>query len=113
MAGIDPETRVRVQERDQGLCRYCGASNVPMTIDHLVPVSRGGSNRMENLVLACEGCNGEKGHKAPEAVGLRLLASGERLPEAEYAAVRDRRIRRWQKSKRRTRYDVMPDWMQQ
>ncbi len=42
-------------------CCYCGATNVLLQIDHVVPKARGGSDRVSNLVLACEACNLEKG----------------------------------------------------
>lgn len=41
-------------------CAYCGARNVPLNIDHIVPRARGGSNRISNLTLACIPCNTEK-----------------------------------------------------
>ncbi|MEU4493093.1 RNA-guided endonuclease IscB [Streptomyces sp. NPDC023998] len=42
-------------------CAYCGATGVPLNIDHVRPRSRGGSNRISNLVLACISCNQAKG----------------------------------------------------
>ncbi|WP_268246622.1 RNA-guided endonuclease IscB [Streptomyces gelaticus] len=42
-------------------CAYCGASGVPLNIDHIRPRSRGGSNRVSNLTLACISCNQAKG----------------------------------------------------
>ena len=53
--------------RDGASCFYCGrqlATGEPFsrpTIEHVVPVSRGGSNALENLVLACKPCNLAKG----------------------------------------------------
>ena len=38
-------------------CVYCGAIDVPLQVEHIVPKSRGGSNRVSNLTLACEPCN--------------------------------------------------------
>lgn len=52
--------RKAVKRRDKGLCRYCGNSSGPWEIDHIVPVSRGGSNNRSNLVLACTRCNQKK-----------------------------------------------------
>ena len=55
-------------ERDGDRCHYCGSGftevNSP-TIDHLVPRSRGGNNRLANLVLACRPCNHAKGGTLP------------------------------------------------
>ncbi|WP_278634249.1 RNA-guided endonuclease IscB [Sutterella wadsworthensis] len=42
-------------------CVYCGAQNVPLNIDHVVPRAAGGSDRVSNLVLACISCNQKKG----------------------------------------------------
>lgn len=42
-------------------CAYCGATEVPLNLDHIVPRARGGSNRVSNLACACIPCNLEKG----------------------------------------------------
>ena len=47
-------------------CVYCGRSGVPLEIDHVVPRSRGGSNRVSNLVLSCHSCNQAKGNRPIE-----------------------------------------------
>jgi len=50
-----------VFRRDKFKCRYCGADNVPMTVDHLVTWESGGPNTRENLVAACARCNNKRG----------------------------------------------------
>lgn len=47
-------------------CAYCGRYDVPMTQDHVVPISRGGSHSAENVVPACKSCNSGKGARTPE-----------------------------------------------
>ena len=47
-------------------CHYCGAGNVKLTRDHVVPISRGGSDCIENVVPACMSCNASKGNKLVE-----------------------------------------------
>jgi 5-methylcytosine-specific restriction endonuclease McrA len=42
-------------------CTYCGVKNVPLEIEHITPKSKGGSNRISNLALACRECNQSKG----------------------------------------------------
>lgn len=42
-------------------CAYCSISNVPLQIEHIVPKSKGGSNRVSNLCIACQTCNQKKG----------------------------------------------------
>lgn len=47
-------------------CTYCSAENIPLEIEHLVPKSKGGSNRLSNLTLACRKCNETKSNKPIE-----------------------------------------------
>ena len=47
-------------------CAYCGKKDVPLQIEHIHPTSKGGSNRVSNLCLACEKCNQKKGNKSIE-----------------------------------------------
>lgn len=56
----------RLLKSQKGLCYYCRARmGDAYTMDHVVPVSRGGSNSPENLVLACRSCNSRKGTRLP------------------------------------------------
>jgi len=61
------EVREYLLEKFGRKCVYCGAENVPLNIDHVVPRAKGGSNRVSNLVLACVKCNQKKGAKTVEA----------------------------------------------
>ena len=54
-----------ILERDGALCRYCGSVD-DLTIDHVTPLARGGSNDLANLVVACRSCNSSKGARALE-----------------------------------------------
>ncbi|MDJ0775521.1 MAG: RNA-guided endonuclease IscB [Mastigocoleus sp. MO_167.B18] len=47
-------------------CTYCGKKDVPLQIEHIYPKSKGGSNRVSNLCLACEKCNQKKGNRTVE-----------------------------------------------
>jgi len=51
-----------------GKCHYCGAQCAfsELTLDHIVPVADGGSNSLDNLVLACRPCNVRKGKKSKD-----------------------------------------------
>lgn len=62
---LSKRTRFEVFKRDDFQCRYCGARapSVLLHIDHIVPVADGGSNALENLISACDGCNLGKGAK--------------------------------------------------
>jgi hypothetical protein len=70
-----PYSRRGVYERDNGQCQFCGlhVHRHRMTIDHLVPVSRGGGTDWLNCVLACNRCNHVKGNRTPVEAGLTLL----------------------------------------
>jgi len=50
-------------------CAYCGKTDVPLEIDHIIPKSRGGSNRVSNLTIACHECNQSKGNRTAEEFG--------------------------------------------
>lgn len=61
--------RYEILRRDNHTCRYCGESapDVKLTIDHVVPVSLGGSDEPTNLVAACPDCNAGKAASNPDA----------------------------------------------
>lgn len=59
-----PFTKKNVMVRDRYVCVYC-KSNKELTIDHVIPVSRGGKNSFENCVTACRPCNNKKGSRTP------------------------------------------------
>jgi HNH endonuclease len=58
--------RSLVFRRDDYTCQYCGSRDLPLHCDHAIPVSRGGSDELENLVTACKPCNLSKHNKTPE-----------------------------------------------
>ena len=69
---IRPEKRLALYLRDGVACVYCGRSveaAAPLTLDHLRPVSKGGSNDASNLVTACHDCNSarKKPHRAGDS----------------------------------------------
>jgi 5-methylcytosine-specific restriction endonuclease McrA len=65
--------------RDRYRCQYCGRAAVELrprealTRDHLVPLSRGGTNHWSNVVTACSTCNARKGNALPEEIGMHPL----------------------------------------
>ena len=68
-------SRRNIYQRDNHTCQYCGMTppKDEITIDHVIPRSRGGKTTWENIVLACVKCNTKKGSKSPGEAGLRLL----------------------------------------
>ena len=64
-----PMTRRNVFYRDGHCCQYCGLNNDQLSIDHVIPRSRGGTDSWENVTTACLRCNVRKGNRTPlEAV---------------------------------------------
>lgn len=78
---IWPGTRLRVFDRDAYKCTYCGVfcdifdNKTRPTIDHIIPRSKGGSSRYENLTTACFSCNGRKRDRTVEWLQQRMAAS--------------------------------------
>lgn len=72
-----PLSRRTVLARDLYTCQYCGTQpgRTELTIDHVVPRSRGGGTNWENVVAACGPCNRRKGNRTPEEAGMRLLTT--------------------------------------
>lgn len=67
--------RMILYSRDRHLCAYCGDvfKDHHLTIDHVLPRSRGGKNTWVNTVTACKPCNVSKGNKTPEEARMHLL----------------------------------------
>ena len=67
--------------RDRYVCQYCSGifSERTLTLDHVIPKSKGGSSRWENLVAACKKCNSKKADKTPEEACMRLLSKPTKL----------------------------------
>lgn len=74
----DPELVAAIKKRDRNRCRYCGIkvdwkdrrSDAGATYDHIEPR---GPNTLENVVVACRGCNTRKGGRTPEQAGMALI----------------------------------------
>ncbi len=66
---VSKRTRYEVLRRDNHTCRYCGRRppEVELTVDHVVPVSLGGSDAPSNLVAACKDCNAGKTSSSPDS----------------------------------------------
>ena len=69
-----PFTKKNVFIRDGYKCQYCG-SNQELTIDHIIPASRGGKNTFENCVAACKPCNNKKNNRTPNEAHMYLQKS--------------------------------------
>ena len=65
-------SRKNVLRRDGYKCAYCGRSDLQLTIDHVIPKSKGGEDVWENMVAACLPCNNKKGDRTLSEANLIL-----------------------------------------
>lgn len=80
----DTKLVTAIKRRDQDRCRYCGCQvrwgnqrgPEGATYDHVKPIIAGGTNTLENVVIACRGCNSRKRHLTLREAGMRLLKPG-------------------------------------
>ena len=86
------EVREYLLEKWGRKCAYCGEKDVPLEIEHLTPKSRGGSNRVSNLTLACHPCNQTKGNQTAAEFGYPDLQAKALQPLKDAAAVN---VTRW------------------
>lgn len=82
---ISLSLRFSVYERDRHTCQYCGrhSPGVVLHVDHVKPVSRGGTNRIDNLLTSCADCNIGKGARDP---GLAMPQRPKTVMERELEA---------------------------
>jgi len=64
-------SRRNIMKRDHSVCQYCGSKS-DLTLDHVLPKSRGGKDTWENLVTACNKCNVKKGNRTPDEANMPL-----------------------------------------
>lgn len=69
---LNKPNRSRIYKRDGHECVYCG-SKKNLTLDHVIPKSRGGTNDWTNLVTCCSKCNRDKDNKTPDEAKMKML----------------------------------------
>lgn len=95
-----PVTRRGILARDHYACQYCGATPLrqDLTIDHVLPRSRGGKTTWENVVTACQKCNSRKGSRTPVEANMELRSQPRRPRYIAIAALSNAEARRaWDK----------------
>lgn len=75
---VPPVNRREVLRRDKHACQYCGSTK-QLTLDHVIPRSKGGKHSWDNVVIACEPCNSRKGDRTPQQAGM-ILRTKPRAP---------------------------------
>ncbi len=81
------EVREYLLEKWGRRCAYCGATNIPLQVEHIVPKVRGGSNRVSNLTIACKPCNDAKGKRTAAEFGHPEIQAQAKRPLKDAAAV--------------------------
>lgn len=66
-------TRRNLMFRDSYTCQYCNYNGPGLTIDHIIPKSKGGTDNWSNVVACCQKCNVKKGNQTPNQAGMKLL----------------------------------------
>jgi len=89
LAGYEVREYLLMKERHR--CAYCGQPDVPLQIEHIIPKSRGGSNRVSNLTIACAPCNRQKGNRTADEFGFPKVQAQAKLPLKDAAAVNSTR----------------------
>ena len=73
-----PFSKKNVLQRDNYTCQYCGKQSKSLTIDHIIPKSKGGPNTWENVVAACSKCNSKKADKNLKDTNIKLAKKPQR-----------------------------------
>ena len=81
------EVREYLLEKWRRQCAYCGAENVPLEVEHIAPKSRGGSDRVSNLAIACVACNRSKGNQTAAEFGHPEVQAKAQQPLKDVVAV--------------------------
>jgi len=66
-------SKKNILRRDNYKCQYCGAREITLTVDHILPKSRGGKTNWNNMVVACKPCNLKKGNRTAREANMKLI----------------------------------------
>ena len=91
---IPPLNNQALFARDAHMCMYCGHQFAArgLSRDHIVPLSKGGTDSWTNVVSACKRCNNRKAGRTPERAGMELLAVPFVPTHAEYIYLQGKRV---------------------
>jgi len=87
-----PFSKKNILIRDGFRCAYCGVENVPLTIDHIVPKSKGGKSSFENCVASCKPCNNLKRDKTCNEVGMFFRTKNTQPTISEFIQIRMKKL---------------------
>ncbi len=87
-----PFSKRNILVRDGFKCAYCGRNNKKLTIDHIIPKSRGGRTTFENCVSSCLLCNNKKSDKTPSEASMYLKVKAYQPTIAEFLRLKVKRL---------------------
>lgn len=87
-----PFSKRNVLIRDNFRCAYCGTFDKHLTLDHIIPKSRGGRSTFENCVASCRACNHRKGCRTPSEVRMFLKTKPYQPTISEFLKMKFKRL---------------------
>jgi len=87
-----PFSKKNILVRDGFKCAYCGIGKERLTIDHIIPKSRGGKTTFENCVSSCKSCNNKKGDRVPSDAHMYLKVKAYQPTIAEFLRLKVKRL---------------------
>jgi len=87
-----PFSKKNVLVRDGFKCAYCGAERQRLTIDHIIPKSKGGKADFENCVSSCKPCNNKKGDRTPREALMYLKVKAYQPTISEFLRLKVKKL---------------------
>ena len=87
-----PFSKKNILIRDGFQCAYCGIDNIKLTIDHIIPKSRGGDTTFENCVSSCIPCNNKKGSKTPREASMSFKTKAYQPTISEFFSLKAKKL---------------------
>jgi 5-methylcytosine-specific restriction endonuclease McrA len=87
-----PFSKKNILVRDGFKCAYCKSEKRRLTIDHIIPKSRGGKTTFENCVSSCKPCNNKKGNKTPTEVKMYLKVKAYQPTISEFLRLKVKKL---------------------
>jgi 5-methylcytosine-specific restriction endonuclease McrA len=87
-----PFSKKNILVRDGFKCAYCGIGKERLTVDHIIPKSRGGRTTFENCVSSCKSCNNKKGDRVPSDAHMYLKVKAFQPTIAEFLRLKVKRL---------------------
>lgn len=86
-----PFTKKNIMVRDRYECAYCGSKR-ELTIDHIIPSSRGGKTNFDNCITACRPCNNAKGSRTPNEAGMYMKRQAYQPTISEFLMIKMKQL---------------------